>query len=75
MKTVEIRQRAKEYIDKLSADKLLVAAEFLADLVEKEDDATDELLKIPGFTEAFTKAQENVREGKVISVEQLKRKY
>ncbi len=76
MKTVEIRQRAKEYIDKLSADKLLVAAEFLAYLVEKdEDDATDELLKIPGFTEAFTKAQENVREGKVISVEQLKRKY
>ena len=52
-----------------------MSSEFLAYLVEKdEDDATNELLKIPGFTETFTKAQENLKEGKAISVEQLKRK-
>ncbi|WP_107669955.1 hypothetical protein [Cyanothece sp. BG0011] len=76
MKSIEIRQKAKEYIEQLSSEKLLVATDFLEYLLEKEDnDATEELLKISGFEQAFTKAQENVKQGKVTSVEQLKRKY
>jgi hypothetical protein len=76
MNNPEIRQQVKAYVDQLSAEKLLVAADFLAYLVEKEDnDVTEELLKIEGFKEAFTKARNNVKEGKVISVKQLKRKY
>jgi hypothetical protein len=48
----------------------------LAYLADRQDnDATEELLKIQGFKEDFAKAKENVKEGKVISVEQLKRKY
>jgi hypothetical protein len=73
MNIVEIRQQIKEYVDQLSPDKLLVAADFLAYLAEKDDDenqATEELLKIQGFKEAFAKAKKNVEEGKVISVEQ-----
>jgi hypothetical protein len=76
MNTLEMREQAKKYIDQLSADKLVVAADFLAYLAEREDkEATEELLNIQGFREAFTKAQKSVEQGKVIPVEQLKRKY
>ena len=76
MNTVEIRQQVQEYVDKLSPERLLVAVDFLAYLADRQDnDATEELLKIQGFKEDFAKAKENVKEGKVISVEQLERKY
>ncbi|MEA5619764.1 hypothetical protein VB711_18230 [Cronbergia sp. UHCC 0137] len=76
MNTLEIREQIQKYVDQLSPERLLVAADFLAYLADKEDnDATQELLKIKGFKEAFLKAKKNVEEGKVISVEQLKRKY
>lgn len=76
MNTVEIRQQIQEYIEQLSPEKLIVAADFLAYLAEREDnEATVELLKITGFKERFAKAKQNVKEGKVISIEQLKRKY
>ncbi|MBN3872111.1 MAG: hypothetical protein V7L00_15660 [Nostoc sp.] len=39
------------------------------------NEATEELLKIEGFKEAFAKAKNNVEEGKIISVDQLQRKY
>ena len=76
MNTVKIRQQVQEYVDKLSPERLLVAVDFLAYLADRQDnDATEELLKIQGFKEDFAKAKENVKEGKVISVNQLKRKY
>ncbi len=76
MNTLEIRKQVKEYVDQLSAEKLLVAADFLAYLADREDiEATEELLNIQGFREVFTKAQKSVKQGKVIPVEQLKRKY
>ncbi len=76
MNTGEIRQQIQEYIEQLSPERLLVAADFLAYLASIEnDEATEELLKINGFQEAFIKAKKNVAEGKVISVDQLKRKY
>jgi hypothetical protein len=76
MNTVKIRQQIQEYVDKLSPERLLVAVDFLAYLADRQDnDATEELLKIQGFKEDFAKAKENVKEGKVISVNQLKRKY
>jgi hypothetical protein len=76
MNPVEIRQQIQEYVNQLSPERLLVAADFLAYLAEREDnDATEELLKINGFKEAFAKAKKNVEEGRVISVDQLKRKY
>ncbi|WP_353929024.1 hypothetical protein WJM97_11865 [Okeanomitos corallinicola TIOX110] len=53
-----------------------MAVDFLAYLVDREDnDATEELLKTQGFKEDLAKAKKNVEEGKVIFVEQLKRKY
>ncbi len=76
MNTVEIRQQIQEYVEQLSPERLLVAVDFLAYLAERDnDEATEELLKINGFKEALMKAKKNVEEGKVISVDQLKRKY
>lgn len=76
MQSIEIRQRAKEYIDQLSPERLLVAADFLAYLAEREsNEATEELLQIPGFVEDFKEAKKDITAGKVISVDQLKRKY
>jgi len=76
MNTQELRQQVKEYIDDLSPERLLVAADFLAYLAERESNqATVELLQIPGFIEAFNQAKKDVAAGKVTSVEQLKRIY
>lgn len=75
MKTLELREQIAEYVDQLSEEKLLVAVDFLAYLASKEDDATEELLKIAGFKQEFAKAVKNVQQGKVISVDKLQRKY
>jgi len=76
MNTTDIRQQAREYVEQLSPERLLVAVDFLAYLVEREsNEATEELLQIPGFQEAFAKAKKDIAAGKVISVDQLKRKY
>jgi len=76
MNTTEIRQQAKEYLEQLSPKKLLVAVYFLAYLAEREtNEATEELLQIPGFSEAFAKAKKDIAAGKVIPVDELKRKY
>lgn len=64
MKTQELRENLKQSIDRLSPERLLVAADFLAYLAEREsNEATNELLKIPGFLEAFNKAQKDVANG------------
>lgn len=76
MDTIELRQQVKEYIEQLSPERLRVAADFLAYLADKEsEEATQELLNIPGFLEAFEKAKKNVAAGNVIPVEKLRRKY
>ncbi|ACK71608.1 hypothetical protein PCC7424_3208 [Gloeothece citriformis PCC 7424] len=76
MNRVKIRQQIEEYLEQLSPERLLVAADFLAYLAEREEnDATEELLNISGFQVAFESTKKNVEEGKVIPVDQLKRKY
>ncbi|OKH39394.1 hypothetical protein NIES2119_06545 [[Phormidium ambiguum] IAM M-71] len=76
MNNTDIRNQAKEYVEQLSAEKLLVAVDFLAYLLERDsNEATEELLRIPGFQETFAKAKKDIAAGKVIPVDQLKRKY
>jgi len=66
MNTTQIRSELKEYIDKLSPEKLKLAADFFQNLDNQEAiDATEELLKIPDFKSAFEKANQEVKEGKV----------
>ncbi|HEY9852034.1 MAG TPA: hypothetical protein V6D28_21345 [Leptolyngbyaceae cyanobacterium] len=64
--TNEIRQQIKEYVDRLSPERLRVAADFLAYLAEREsNEATEELLEIPGFVEAFERGKQDVVAGRV----------
>lgn len=76
MDTIELRQQVKEYIEQLSPERLRVAADFLAYLADKEsEEATQELLNIPGFLEAFERGKKDIAAGNVIPVEKLRRKY
>ncbi|MEM7582442.1 MAG: hypothetical protein AAF560_03605 [Acidobacteriota bacterium] len=48
----------------------------MAYLVERESDqATEELLAIPGFLEDLETAEEAIEAGKVTPVQELQRKY
>ena len=76
MSTAEMREQAKDYVDLLSAEKLLVAEDFLVYLADEDEiDATEELLSITGFRETFRESQKSVEQGKMTPVEQLKRQY
>lgn len=75
MSPTEILHQAKERLERLSEDRLRVAADFLAYLEERESsEATEELLQIPGFLDDFRRAEGEVRSGRLTPVEALKRK-
>ncbi len=76
MGKTETRRRAKRRIDHLSDEHVLVAERFLAWLEECEgDEATAELLRIPGFAEELEEAEKDVEAGRLTPLEHLKRKY
>ena len=75
MSPTEILHQAKERLERLSEDRLRVAADFLVYLEEREsNEATEELLQIPGFLDDFRRAEKEVRAGRLTPVEALKRK-
>lgn len=54
MSTNELRRQAGRRIRELSPERLQVAVDFLAYLQEREsNEATEELLRVPGLVEAF----------------------
>lgn len=68
MSTTEIRQEINQYLDRLSSNRLQLVAEFLAYLADKEsEEATQELLDIPGFIESFERGKKDIAEGRVAS--------
>ncbi len=74
MTTAEIREQIQQYVDQLSPERLRVAADFLAYLAEREsEEATEELLKIPGFVEAFEKAKQDIAAGKLTDWREIRR--
>lgn len=76
MGKTEVRRRAKRRIDSLPDERIDVADDFLAYLQEREsNEATEELLRIPGFAEEFAEAQKDVEAGRLTPVKDLKRKY
>lgn len=75
MNVATVRRRAKKRLDALSAERLRIADDFLAYLEERESaEATEELLRIPGFSETLRQAEEEVQAGRLTSVERLRRK-
>ena len=76
MTTAELLEIAKETLAQLPPEQLKVAAEFLKYLDERaSDEATEELLKIPGLLEDIEEAKREFAEGKGTPVEKLRRKY
>lgn len=68
-------RRAKKRLTTLSPERLRVADDFLAYLEEREaNEATEELLQIPGFLETLEAAEKEVREGRLTPAEDLQRK-
>jgi hypothetical protein len=76
MTTAELRQIAKDTIESLPNEQLKVAAEFLRYLDERaSDEATEELLKIPGLLEDLSEAERDIAKGRTTPYEKLRRKY
>lgn len=76
MTTIELRRRARQRIRGLTPESLREADEFLARLEQREsEEATQELLEIPGFLEAFDEGLRSIEEGDVTPVADLARKY
>lgn len=66
MNSTDIRQQINQYLNGLSSERLELVAEFLAYLAEKESqEATQELLNIPGFIESFERGKKDISQGKV----------
>lgn len=62
-------------LSRLSPERLRVASDFLCYLEEREDDeATEELLRIPGFEAAHSDALEEVARGDTVPFRQVRRK-
>ena len=75
MSTAELLSKVKQQIERLSPERLQVALDFLAYLEEREsDEATEELLKLPGFLDALEKAEMEIKEGDLTDANELQRK-
>ena len=75
MTSAELRRQAKRRLERLSTERLRVADDFLAYLEEREaNEATEELVKIPGFLVAFEQARAAIAAGHVTPVEELRRR-
>jgi hypothetical protein len=67
-------EETESRLRRLSSDRLRVASDFLAYLEERESsEATAELLEIPGFEEAFRRAEQQVKEAQVVRFADIRR--
>lgn len=74
MTTAELRQSAKDTLDSLPPAQLKMAVEFLRFLDERmSEDATEELLQIPGLLEDLKEAERDIAEGKTIEWREARR--
>ncbi len=75
MTVAELRHQAKGRLDAPTPERLKVADDFLAYLEEREaDEATAELLAVPGLLESLSSAEEEIAAGELTPVEDLRRK-
>ena len=67
-------QKIEAILQRLSPERLRVAADFLAYLDEREsNDATEELLNIPNFKEDFQEAMQDIENGDAVSLKIIRR--
>ena len=74
MTTAEQRKAARETLDGLPPDQLKVAVEFLRYLKERaSEEATEELLRIPGFEKDMEQAERDIAAGRVTDWRKVRR--
>ncbi|MBE9107866.1 hypothetical protein IQ273_00300 [Nodosilinea sp. LEGE 07298] len=62
----DARAQIYRYVDQLSQERLVVVLDFLSYLVEREDnDATKELLALPGFVAELKSAEQEADAGEL----------
>ncbi|MBC8179693.1 hypothetical protein H8E88_01095 [candidate division KSB1 bacterium] len=70
----EILPEATQRLKNLSLDRLLVANDFLSYLEDRESSvATQELLNIPGFMDAFYSASQQAEQDEVTKFDNIRR--
>ena len=74
MSTAELRRKVKKTVDQLSGQRLRELASIVRELQEL-DEATEELLRIPGLLDRVRAGIREVDEGKTVPVSKLRRKY
>jgi hypothetical protein len=73
MQAIELREKLIEQIEQLSPPKLRIIADFLAYLSDKEsEEATEELLEIPGIDAAMQRAKEDIEAGKLFDWQNIR---
>jgi hypothetical protein len=72
MTTPELRRHAKKVFDRLSPERLRVAADFL-DYLSERDGATEELLRIPGILKAVENAESEIAARRVSNWRKIRR--
>jgi hypothetical protein len=73
MSTTELRRKIKKQVDSLASERLPFASELL--LLLKRQEEKDAAMEREGFRSRITKAERDVKAGRAVSVENLKRKY
>lgn len=72
---IALQTQINEHLNQLSPGSLQTVLDFAAFLLDKEsEEATQELVGIPGFAERFAQAKEEVAKGQTKTLDQLKRK-
>jgi hypothetical protein len=70
----DLLKKAELRLRRLSQDRLAVANDFLAYLEEREEnEATQELLEITGFLEAFHRSRQQAEKGETIPFSAIRR--
>lgn len=71
---IKILQEAEMRLRRLSPEKLRVVSDFLAELEETEqNEATTELLNIPGFEKSLREAIMQAEAGEVVPFDSIRR--
>lgn len=71
--TEALLTKTRNRLQNLSPARLQVAADFVAYLEDREsDEATRELLAIPGFRESLRQAEEEIARGEITPLEEIR---
>ncbi len=72
--SASLLRTAEKRLRHLSFERLRVADDFLAYLEEREEtEATEELLRIPGFLDEFQEAAQQLKDGAIVRFSDIRR--